>query len=186
MYICIYIYVLVIVYKTNIYIYVCVIFIFIYFTFTILFIFIAFLHHTCVTELHACMRQTARGQVASSIVDSKRLETVSVTDSVVALIQVLAMFLWISVGFSISVHGLRQTRGPAHFVHSFGSSYLGTRTCCLHPHVLSFPRCPRRCSNCRKPYGRTSCRSRMPCKEGGTVRSAKLLVAWALLDRKQP
>ena len=38
------------------------------------------------------MRQTARGQVASSIVDSKRLETVSVTDSVVALIQVLAMF----------------------------------------------------------------------------------------------
>ena len=43
-----------------------------------LFIFIAFLHHTCVTELHACMRQTARGQVASSIVDSKRLETVSV------------------------------------------------------------------------------------------------------------
>ena len=153
MYTCIYIYVLVIVYKTNIYICVCVIFIFIYFTFTILFIFIAFLHHTCVTELHACMRQTARGQVASSIVESKRLETVSVTDSVVALIQVLAMFLWISVGFSISVHGLRQTRGPAHFVHSFGSSYLGTRTCCLHPHVLSFPRCPRRCSNCRKPYG---------------------------------
>ena len=54
-----------------------------------LFIFIAFLHHTCVTKLHACMRQTARGQAASSIVDSKRLETVSVTDSVVALIQVL-------------------------------------------------------------------------------------------------
>ena len=155
MYTCIYIYVLVIVYKTNIYIYVCVCYFHIY-----IFYIYNTVHIHCLPSSYMCNRVAcmhAPNSKRPSSIKHCRFQAFRdgfcYTDSVVALIQVLAMFLWISVGFSISVHGLRQTRGPAHFVHSFGSSYLGTRTCCLHPHVLSFPRCPRRCSNCRKPYG---------------------------------